>query len=270
MGREMLEIFKFSEYRLIIKYYIEKFKSARGYRAKLARAASCHPSFLSQVLQSHVHITPDQAANMCSFWAFDEKASEYFITLVLMERSSSQAFRSMLQRRANAVKRSYDNISERVSLETLEADRKLSYYSSWLMQAVHILLSLKEFQNPERLATKLNLSVNRITQIIDELKRLELIEKDPKGYTLLNRALHLEKSSPLFATYHSQWRQYAIMKIHENSSEAINYTATLTISKADYLLVKSEIYKLIENVTKLASTSKEEEACCLNIDFLAL
>ena len=69
-----------------------------GYQRQLSEAAGCHTSYLSQVLADKAQLTPDHAAGLAVFWQWNETASEYFLTMVQLERACGQTTQGDAQR----------------------------------------------------------------------------------------------------------------------------------------------------------------------------
>jgi len=66
----MANVFNHLDYKDFLKIQIEENHEAYGYKSRLAKAANCQKSFLSQVLNSHIHLTPEHAVGLCQFWKF--------------------------------------------------------------------------------------------------------------------------------------------------------------------------------------------------------
>ena len=81
-------MFDLDDYKAVLRTQIDRNRSVRGYQKKLSEACRCHTSFISQVINSHLHLTPDHAADMCVFWGFNDLQTDYYSTLVEYNRAS--------------------------------------------------------------------------------------------------------------------------------------------------------------------------------------
>src|SRR4051812_8836100 len=99
-----MKVFAASNYRQVMQEKIREGGAVRGYQARLAEAAGVHSSYISRVLADRVELTPDQAASLARFWNFDGDETDFFIDLVLLERSASKDFRARLGRRLEVVR----------------------------------------------------------------------------------------------------------------------------------------------------------------------
>ena len=159
----MVNLFSFdSYYKAHILETVSQQGTRRGYRTQLATAAGCHTSFLSQVLNTHVHLTPDQALGLCQFWSFRPSETDYFLALVQRDRSGSYLGRDYYQRKIEELIEDSQDLSRQV--RDPEMPPSLSpeiYYSSWYHAAVFVLLSLPQVNSAEAIQEWLSLSRKR-------------------------------------------------------------------------------------------------------------
>ncbi|MCB0385442.1 MAG: hypothetical protein KDD43_08620, partial [Bdellovibrionales bacterium] len=84
-----MSIFKYLDYKEYLKKTIDKKTKVYGYRAKLAEAASCQRSFLSQVLHSSPHLTLEHGIGLCRYWQFSPMERYYFLALIQPARAGN-------------------------------------------------------------------------------------------------------------------------------------------------------------------------------------
>lgn len=66
--------------------------------------------------------------------------------------------------------------------------------------------------------------------------------------------------------HHSNWRMKAIASIDQEKDHDLHYTAVLGISKADALVLREKLLKLLEDFEPVISKSPEETSVVLLLD----
>lgn len=262
------EIYFAVDYRSYLLADIDSHGHERGYQKRLADAAGCAPSYLSQVLHSHIHLTVDQAASLCDFWSFNDDRTEFFLALVQTERSSSVAFRRFLSKKLKNLREKHNRVSTRISSgeRVTVRDDRAAYYASWYMSAMHVLTSIDHYQTPDALAERLRLPKSQVLSHLDELVRMGFIQYDKNRFKSLVQSIHVEQGSPLNLCNHFQWRHRAMAQIIENDRKGLHYTAIHALSLSDAKLVREMALKFIQESRAVVEPSKEEEAVAICLD----
>lgn len=254
-------------YRDYLTTDIKAHQHERGYQKRLADAANCNPSYLSQVIHAHMHLTPDQAVSLCQFWSFNEDRTDYFLGLVQLERASSAYYKTFLQQKLKKLREKHTKIATRVAPERLVSNNieLMTYYTNWQMSAVHVLTSIEAFQTPEALAGRLRMPKDQILSIIDQLVSMGFVQSIGDRYKSIVRDIHVEQSSPLNVSNHFQWRHRSMAKILDNNNKGLNYTAVHALSVKDIQIVRELLMEFIQRSRAVVTPSPEEEAigiCC--------
>lgn len=255
------------DYKAAILRVIGENKDVRSYKSQLATAAGCQLSYLSQVLSSEIQLTPDHAANIASFWNLEANEGEYFLNLVLLARAGTDILRRRLEKRLKELRALGLNKSplqfER-SLDTVAETVK--YYSSWRPSAVHILLSLSEPQSIKSLAKRLQCGDEKIHEILQSLKNLELVKEQDGIWKLLTFHLHAASSSDFSQLHQKAWREKGLDVLDRKRDADYFYTSVSSLSCADFLRIRNEIKNAVKTTREIVEKSPEETAFCLNID----
>lgn len=265
-----MEIYQFKESQAFLLHKISENKEIQGYQGKIAKAATCHSSHISQVMRGRSHFTPDQGARIAAFWKLKVEESEYWLSLIQYERASSDELKKILDSRIVNLRKNYDDLSKRTPAEAINEKNQGIYYKSWINQAVFTLLMVPEFQDINSLSQRLNIDVEQLNDVIDDLVSIGLVSRGENGFEILNDAIHLPKSSPYIWNYHNQWRQFVMMKSQINTKEDIHFTSSFAISKKDYAEFKYRCLKLIEELSHQSIDTKEEEGYCFLMDLMKL
>ncbi|MEI6399405.1 MAG: hypothetical protein WCO71_11605, partial [Pseudomonadota bacterium] len=137
-------IFSFDDYKALLRAVIKE--NDKGVASRLAEAAGCQRSFLSDVLRTGTHITPDHAFGISKCLELNVRESRFFMNLVLLARASQKAYRESLMKVIADERVEQTRLTKKIEQgEGIEAagtrlsDAHLGqYYSSWLYCAVHI------------------------------------------------------------------------------------------------------------------------------------
>jgi uncharacterized protein (TIGR02147 family) len=262
-----MKTFRSTDYKVLLRERIEH-SGERGVITKLAEAAGCQRSYLSQVLNTHVHLTPDQALGVAEFFGFNEDETTYFLALVDHARASSPALRARLKRICDSLRKKHEDLESRLETPVIQAsEQDLVYYSTWVPAAVHIAVSIPDLQTPAALAHHLQLPEALIEATLHTLEQMQLVKRKGTRWVYAGAERHLSKRSALVPLHHSNWRQRAIVSSQAQVTDAYHYTGISSVSRQDYQEIKDRLLEVTEKIRIQISSSREEELVCLNIDF---
>lgn len=255
-------------------YLIEKLGgegTRTGLRKKLAAAIPVHTTFVSQVLKGQADFSLEQAESINEFFQHTKDEGEYFILLVLKDRAGSRALKARFTEKIKAMREERLNIKSRVKndSEISQKDRE-KFYSSYLYGALHVLTSIPEFRNAEKLSEALRLPRERVQEILEFLIKIGVIVSQNGELRPGSRHIHLGGDSELVLKHHANWRLHTLSKLQFNDPTAVHYSACVSLSRDDALRVKESILANLENNIKIISKSPEEEAYVYTFDFYRL
>ncbi len=212
-----LFLYKSKEYKAFLKAKISENNKIRGYQSRLASAAGCQKSFISQVLKSHVHLTLDHGARLCRFWKLDEAETDFFLTLIEHARAGSPELRGLLENKMRKARQQAEAVSGRFQKATKGSPQNMGeYYSTWYMAAIHVLLSVPGFETAKSISNRLQISVEIVKESLQKLKQMDLIAETESGWKVTKSDLFLPKGSNLTKAYHTAWRHKAITALLQN------------------------------------------------------
>ena len=262
-------VFQFTDYKAVIRRYIKEHAHERGYQGQLARAASCQPSYLSQVLHSELHhLNPDQATGLATFWRLSEEEADYLLDLVNWARASSPTLKRRLEKKIRCVKQGKEDFSIHYQRPTIDQkDLERLYYSSWQYSAIHILLSIPAFRKVENISKRLHLDEAEVLRYLGLLEEMGLVAREGGQWTNIPGGLYLPKRSPLSAFHHANWRQKAVLSSQLPYERPIHFTEVCSHSQADEETLRNILSDAIEKIRKTVKPSKEEVLSCFCLDF---
>ena len=216
-----MDIFSFPDYRSILTNWIAS-SAVRGGRTRLAKAASCNPSWLTRVLNSEVQLTPDQALGIAQALSLSEFEADYFLLLVDLERASTAQLRKRISNKLEAIR-----IQNRSLMTAINSKAKISgeastkYYSSWIYGALHVASMIRPI-SVEEAASQLFLSKESVTPIFKDLRQMGLVEVERNQFKATAKSLHLHADQSLVNQGHLIWRNRTVQYLLENRRDGFS------------------------------------------------
>ena len=268
---EKKSCFSYSDYRKYIQDCLPIEGEKRGGRSKLAQALGVQTAFVSRVLHEDAHFSLEQAVDVNSFLGHTEAESEYFMLLLQWSRAGSVKLKDFFQKQIDAIQEERQIIVERLQVKNeLSIADQMSYYSTWYYSAIHMMLMVKRWQNPQSISNYLGLPLSLVVSVLEFLVRIGLaIEKDG-AYSIGTNRIHLGKNSPILLRHHCNWRMRAMQSMDRFSQEDLFFSGPLCLSEKDAKRLREMLLKFLENMEKLIAPSPEEAVFCMGIDYFRL
>jgi uncharacterized protein (TIGR02147 family) len=268
-----MTIFHFDNYKELLSHKVNDKRNERGYMSKLAQFAGIHSSFLSQVLRGQVNLSSDQALAFCEFWDFDESETDYFLTLVQMERAGTAKLRQKL--RKDLVRMRHENQhmrlhspKESIPDKDLTLDQSHFIWSDWYHVAVLEALHIPELRTAEALANHFCLPLSLVQQVLEKAACLNLATRTGDRWTAEN--VHIKDIGAPSRMFHVSTRQRANFKMSElDKTTQHHYTLVQAIAREDIHKIKLILDEALIHVND-TRVSQKEEVVCLCLDFFRM
>ncbi len=241
----------------------------RGMKLKLSKAINVHSSFLSQVISGKKELSQEQGILTCSFLGLKDLESDYFMTLLNFSKAGSLKLKEYYEKKLNDIKKETRDLKNIIESEReLTQIEKSQYYSNWKYGAIRLLSMIPELKNANQIFEYTLLPEDEFQKAFDFLLKCKLIENENGELKVSAKKIHLGKDSEFLANHHINWRQKSLEKINNhNFRKDFFYTCPLVISKKDYEKLKEKFSYVVKDLLDSIKGSKEEELCCINIDF---
>ena len=264
-------VFLFKTYKSYLSALCGAKGTRKGMRSAIARASECNSAYISQVLNGDRHFSLEQAQRLSEFLHHNSDESHFFLLLIQRERSGTRNLRRYFDDQLKALLDKRTNVRERLGKthQITTADQS-KYYSSWLYAAVHIAVSVPEFQNRESLARRLGVPTPKIAEVLDFLFRVGLLTETHAKLSGGPAHIHLGNDSDLIVRHHSNWRMQAMKAIDGLDKRNLHYSAAVSLSRDDFERIKDKLIEVIQEVTSTISQSHEENLCAFNLDWFIL
>lgn len=261
------DIFSFTDYRSYLKDAAESFETTWGVWTKFAKAAGCQTPYLSQVMKEKAHLTADHVIGLAEFLRLNEDETEFFFLLLDLGRAGTPKLRKHLSARMAKIRKARENLSERLKKPRFETQQTESlYYSAWFWSAMHVIVSIPEFQTTAAIANRLMLPVDFIHNALEKLEELGIVNRDGEKWKHGAADIHVPKNSPMVSVHHQNWRQRAVADSMLPMHDGVHYTAVYSISRTDFEKLKARMLEMIEYSRVLIGPSKEEELIAFTCD----
>lgn len=263
------QIFQYAEYRAVMAYFVDKHKSIRGYRTKMASAINCSSAYLSQVMNSHVQLSQDQGLLLANFWSLAKLETDFFLALIGQERAGTPELKAYIGEKIERLREKHTNVGHYVAQQnTLSLELAAEYYSSWLYQAIHVAISVPQIDSLAKLVARFGCDRDRVSAVLHRLMTMGLIEEDPSGgWRATQLHTHVDRDSPNFANQHKNWRLKSCEDSVINSSDSVLYTGVYSLSQKTAEIMRNLLLDTISKAHDEVVGSAEEEVFTLQIDW---
>lgn len=266
-----MQVWDFLNYRKYLLSRLGPEGSRSGSRKELAAAIQVHTTYVSQVLKGKAEFSLEQAEAINTFFGHTEEEGEYFILLLLQDRSGSAKLKKRFESKIQKMRDERLNISKRLQADTAisEKDRE-RFYSSAIYGAAHVLCSLPQYRTVASLAEALQIPKVRVAEIVDFLLRIGVMKTEKDQLVPGPRHVHLGNESEMILKHHINWRMHCISNLQFLDKEDLHYSACLSISHDDAFRVKEALLETLKKTVSIVGESKIETGYVLNFDFYKL
>ena len=245
-------------------YLSERFSTSgasRGMRIKFSQMIHASPSYVSKVLSGKIKLALEYVPVINRLLQHNEQEAEFFMQIVLYTQAGSKDLENFFKRRLEAILE-----KRRIAAEWITDKKELSeqvqakYSSYWFYAVIHILTGLTQYQTKEALTSRLKLSLATVTEVLNYLVKVGLVEMKGNRYRTGKERVHLKKDSEWISQYHMSFRQFATQKLAEVSPQDIHYSLVIGLSLKEREIVTKKIQyflKELEGMTLSGETSED-------------
>lgn len=264
-------LYDFKNYKDYLKSVFTTKGQGRGIRSKVAECLRCQTGFISQVLNGKSHFSFEHCIKISSFLNHNKDEKHFFMLLVQKDRAGTDDLKDYFLCQINDILKKREEIKSRIKVDgKLNEHDYFQYYRFWYYAAIHVLISIPQYQSKEAICKKLNLSTETVTTALEFLVDRGLAIEKVGKYSIGKSRVHLPRESPIIFNHHTNWRLEAIKSFDDNRIDNLHYSAVISISKADAKKIKKLLIDAIEKVEPILIPSPEEEIHSICVDFFEL
>lgn len=234
----------------------------------IAKNAGIHASYLSSVLKGKATLQSDQAFLLAEGLELSPHARDYFILLNEQHRSHLPARKAKLETELDRLFEKLTRLASHLEAEKIgpSQDDLVRYFLNPKMMLLHLYLGI-EGAKIEKFTEALALSENETTSLINELQKLELIDRVEGRYQLRRHHLHLDKDSPWCDAH--QKLVHDLGRIRQERVEANDqqrFCVSFSADPESYAALQKLLLKFMEDAEKLVTHSKKKNLYQMNVD----
>ncbi|MCX6125429.1 MAG: DUF4423 domain-containing protein, partial [Proteobacteria bacterium] len=186
-------------------------------------------------------------------------------------RAGSLSLKNYFQDQINGVLARRGEISQSVRrTDSLNAESQAKYYSAWYYAAIHIIISIPEFQTVHAISERLKLPQKIVGAALEFLDSVGLAILQEGKFCIGPKRIHLSPDSDLIIQHHTNWRLQSIYGLERRSGSDIHYSSVYSIAKSDLAKIRGILIRAVEQFEPMIMDSKEEEIICINFDLMTL
>jgi uncharacterized protein (TIGR02147 family) len=215
--------------------------------------------------------SPEQAEALARFFSLRHDEVDYFLLLVEWARAGTPQLREVVDRRLKKCGDQYRDLKTRVKTQgKIRSEDQATYYSSWHYQAIRTVATLPDSKTAPKIARRLGLPIERVTEVLSFLLSKGLIKEDKDGYVRIGPALHLGSDSPMINQLHTNWRLHTVTHLERKNPEDLHYSGVITLSHTDFQRVREIWVKSLLKSHEIIEPSADERICAMTLDFYEL
>lgn len=262
-------IFEYNDYKTYLEDKIHSMPSkGRGVKLKIAESLHCQNTYVSLVLKGESHFSLEQGMKLNTFFEHTGDEGKFFILLLHHARAGSAELKKYYQEELNEIIVKNSDLKKRTNVKNSLRDKDQDvYYSSWIYSAVHILVTIKEFQTAPQIAKRLNLPRTKALEVLNFLEDCGIVKKEGAQYVPGVTRIHLSKNSPHIQRHHTNWRMRAVNSIDLNGDSDLHFSNVVSIGEKDIVKVREIFIKAISDARSIIKDSPEEKLHSICIDF---
>lgn len=264
----MKNLFDYKSYRTYLADLCSSQNIKRGFQSQLARAAGCQAAYFSQVLKQKVHLTEDQLFSLSEDLQMSSAEINFLTLLLRYEKAGTEKLRQHLEAEAVKAKAEQNKISSRVPADhIIYSEEELGqYFSSWIVSAIHVLTSSKNFQSIDKISHRLHLPKEKVKSTLEFLVKLGWVQKENQLYRYASGNLHIPKDSPIQSSMQTTRRHLALNSIALNSTDSLHYSSVYTLDAESFNELQKVATSFIQKSAQIVNDGGTDDLYALCVD----
>lgn len=271
----MINIFRYSDFRQILKQLVAQKKKTSGdfNFSMLATALGVQKTYLSKVMSGSGQLSADQIYTLAENFSLTKEEHDYLILLIECERTGLAKRRQFLERRVSAIQAEHRNTKKNLKAKFSEekiADARAEYYLDPFMTIAHLFLTLPSYAgDSKKVAQRLKFSDFYAKKIFSALERIGIIEKlnTPDCYRVVEDHLHLSSESLLSTPYHALFRMASLQQLMKIApEERFAFSVTFSADDGTKKMVHEAFLNFLREIEPAVKAAPIESVYQLNFD----
>ena len=261
-----MEIFSFQTHTEFLENIFNDKQAERGLLSRASEALGVHPSYLSRAIKGENNLTPDQGFALGQWLGLEELEREYLSILIQKDRAGSHKFKESLQAKLDGIRESKNDIGRDFKAQVAPNLAEATYYSSWLYSAIHILMTIEEFNSVAKISKALKVSDSEVENGLKVLVEMGLVQQKNSKWNLTNKKAFISNSNALAQCYHASWSDRLNSTLSVHDAKNVRYTGVHSVSQSDWDKLRDMIRDFLRSLNPVIEPSKEETLIAIRID----
>ena len=263
-----LSVFDYLEYKVYLRKKLELLsKKNRGYKQETAKLLGCKPSYLSQILNSKPHLTPEQAHGLNQRFMHDKVESRYFSLMVEFGKAGNHQYREFVREQLDELRKSRHDLHKRLKeTDQMSKEHMDTFYSSWMYACIYIAVAVPKLQDVQKLSQRFNLPEKMVADILNFLIESGMLEKVNGKFELTKKRIHLDRNSHYIQHHHINWRSQCLQSVEKNFPDDMHFSTVFAVTEKDFARIKEVFVKAIESAREVINPSPSEEVYSITLD----
>jgi uncharacterized protein (TIGR02147 family) len=245
----------------------EVFKNKeRGFLSRVAEVLETHPSYVSRILNGTNNLTLDQGFMLGKWLGLDETEQDYLSLLIQKDRAGSKAYREALEMKLESIREQQRDLGKDFKVQYSPNPSEALYYSSWIYSAVHILLTIPEFNTVKKISEALKINPSETELGLRVLEAMGAASVKSERWSLTKNQVFISNNNPLAQCYHSSWSDRLNSSLSVGNPEHVRYTGVHSLSKSDWKKLRAMIRDFLKSINTTVAPSKEETLIAVRVD----
>jgi uncharacterized protein (TIGR02147 family) len=254
-------VFDNKDYRSYLSQALDqRAETERGQRMRLARFIEVHPTYITRILDGRADLSPEQAQKVNEFLGHTPAESRLFLSLVLYARAGTKNLKDIYEEEIRKQKDEKSLLKNKTRFNrVLSAEEQARYYSSWYYAAIHICVSVANFNTKESISMALSLTPVTVNEVLEFLTEIGILSRNGTDYRQGETNLFLTPDSPFIGKHHLNWLAQAIVSLDERKEGDFHYSSVSSCSQEDKKKAREVLLNAANEIRTITSSSKKSE-----------
>ncbi len=265
-------IFQFDDYKSYFLDWVAASPNAgRGQFSKLSQFLSVSSVFITQVFRGDKDLNMDQAFEATEFMGLTDSETDYFLLLVQEARATGHKLKTRIKAKRQKLKLENLSLKRQIIQDAeLSEEVKATFYGHWHYSAIRLACSIPGFANNAAIASKFQIPIERVNQVLSFLHQNELILKDKKGWKLGPKVTHLAAGSPFIISRQVQWRTKGFEAMAKSDEADLFYTSPMSLDEKTFSEIRQQFSETIKSALEKVRKADSEMLVCMNLDWFKI
>ena len=238
---------------------------------RLAQACKIQKTYHSRVFNGKAHLSEDQLFLSTEYLGLTRQETEYVFLLYQWQRSEVEVRRSMLWKEIEKLQTRQSSASSQVAgVQVQESLPSASeYYLDPTALIVHMLIGTVRLNDPANIMRHLNLSRERMMEVLGLLESLELIRLKNGRYEIAKSIVNLSPDSKLRRPYRTLIRSKGLERMQQlTSSQVYDYAVVFAADAKTKEKIQEEFLEFLKKAQQLVKKAPPEDVFQMNFDLI--